>query len=156
MAALFHSFGDSILKTSVGDGTLSVCEIFDDFNGNNFSIITDVAVHATETIQFSQSFDDYIHYYHFGKGVGSITFNLLLFTECGSADSPGLGSLLSKLGENRGQDITISLADVTFTGVLLDFTVQIVAEPETHFAVSVNLGMTDHTLQSSKGDSGSC
>lgn len=153
MSALFYKFsGDSVLKSSVGSGTLTICDAFDEFNNDesNFSIITDVCVRATETVQLFQSFDDIIHFYWFGKGVGNMTFNILLFTspegDSAGDTAPGLTKLLTTLGEKRGKPVEVLMGDITFTGVLLDFAITIVGEPETHYQASINLAMTDHNM----------
>lgn len=159
MAALFHKFsGNQMLKNSVGSGTLAICSALDKFNSDpsNISIITDVVVRAADTIQFFQSFDDLIHYYYFGKGLGSISFNLLLFQGCDSNSAPGVPKLLEALGSMRGEKTEVSVGNVIFVGVLTDFTIAIQSEPETHYAVNINLGMIDHKLKTPPAGNTSC
>ncbi len=159
MAALFHKFSsDQIFKNSVGNGTLAICSALDQFNSDpsNVSIITDVSVRATDTIQFFQSFDDLIHYYYFGKGLGNISFNMMLFQSCGGADAPGVPKLLAALGQMRGQETQVSVGNIVFVGVLTDFTLSIQSEPETHYIVNINLGMIDHQLSSPPPADTSC
>lgn len=151
MAALFYQFGNNgLFKNSVGAGALMFCDELDEFSASstNMSIVTDIGIHVQETIQFFQSFDDFIHYYYFGKGLGNITINMLFFQDCNSGTAPGLIKILQKLGEIRGKIINVSIGNIVFSGVMMDFTVTAIAEPETHYAISINLGMTDHTLQS--------
>lgn len=147
-----------MFKNSVGSGTLAVCSALDKFNTDpgNVSIITDVSVRAADTIQFFQSFDDLIHFYYFGKGLGSISFNMLLFQGCDSNSAPGVPKLLSTLGDMRGQKTEVSVGNITFVGVLTDFSVSIVSEPETHYAVSINMGMIDHKLKTPPPPNTSC
>lgn len=153
MAAFFHSNGNNnIFKNSVGMGEIAVSDAFDNLNGgDSLAIITDVAVNVRETIQFFQSFDDFISFYYFGKGVGTISLSMMLFLECGGNGpgntAPGLERLMSRLGGIRGTEIDFSVGNTSFSGVLSDFTIQIVSEPETHYLVQINLGMTNHTLE---------
>jgi hypothetical protein len=158
MAALFYNFsGDSMFKNGIGSGGLMFCSDLDDFSGSssNMSIVTDISVRVQDTIQFFQSFDDFIHYYYFGKGVGSITVNLLFFQDT-SNSAPGVSKILQKLGEKRGKTTEVSLGNVAFTGVLTDFTLTAMSEPETHYAVSINFAMIDHKLPSANITGGSC
>lgn len=158
MGAIFYNYnGNSIFKNSVGGGTLAICEAFDQFNsGSNLSIITRVGISVSDTVQFFQSFDDFIHYYYFGKGLGNITFEILLFTSCGGGTAPALSQLLSTLGSIRGKPTNVSMGNISFTGVLLEFHVEVVAEPETYYAVTINMGMIDHKLPSAQPNASSC
>lgn len=147
-----------MFKNSVGSGTLAICSALDQFNSDpgNVSIITDVQIQAADTIQFFQSFDDLIHFYYFGKGLGSIGFNMLLFQGCDSSSAPGVPKLLSALGDMRGQKTEVSVGNVMFVGVLTGFSVSIQSEPETHYAVSIQLGMLDHKLKTPPPANTSC
>lgn len=147
-----------MFKNSVGSGTLAICSALDKFNSDpsNVAIITDVVVRAADTIQFFQSFDDLIHFFYFGKGLGNISFNMLLFQGCDSNSAPGVPKLLQELGKMRGQKTEVSVGNVIFVGVLTDFTVVIQSEPETHYAVNINLGMIDHKLESPPPSDTSC
>jgi len=158
MAALFYNFqGNSVFKNGIGSGNLMFCSDLDEFSSDsgNVSIVTDISVRVQDTIQIFQSFDDFIHYYYFGKGVGSITINIMLFQDT-SNSAPGISKLLSKLGEKRGKTMDISVGNVAFTGVLSDFTINVVSEPETHYIASINLAMIDHHLPSSNTSGASC
>lgn len=158
MGAIFYNFGGgSILKNSIGSGTLSICTAFDTFNnGQNLSIITEAGITVSDTIQFFQSFDDFIHYYYFGKGLGNIVFRMLLFCSCQSTTAPALSQLLTALGGIRGQPVTVSFGNVAFTGVLLEFNITVLAEPETYYDVSITLGMVDHQLPSAQPSASAC
>lgn len=154
MAAFFHnSNGNNIFKNSVGMGQVAVSDAFDDLNGSegSLAIITDISINVRETIQFFQSFDDFISFYYFGKGVGAISLNMMFFLECSGQGpgntAPGIETLMTRLGGIRGTLTDFSVGNVTFSGVVTDFTVQIVSEPETHYLVNINLGMTEHTLE---------
>lgn len=155
MAAFFHnSNGDGIFKNSVGMGEIAISDAFDQLNDGStgtLAIITDVAISARETVQFFQSFDDLISFYFFGKGLGAISLNLMFFLDCSGkspgSSAPGLDRLMTLLGSIRGTLTDFSVGSVTFSGVVTDFTVQVASEPETHYLVNINLGMTDHTLE---------
>jgi len=159
MAAIFYQYGNnSIFKNSVGTGALLFCADLDDFSASssNMSVVTDIGIHVQETVQFFQSFDDFIHYYYFGKGLGSITINMLFFQDCTSGTAPGLAKILQRIGEKRGKTLDVSIGNVVFTGVLMDFSITVMSEPETHYAISLHLGMTDHKMQAPSIDPTTC
>lgn len=159
MGAIFYKFSDNqMFKNSVGSGGLAVCSALDTFNeeASNISIITNVGFHVAETIQFFQSFDDLVHFFYFGKGLGSVTFNMLLFLGCDSSEAPGLNKLLESLGNMRGKETEMHLGNIAFTGVLTDFSITVESEPETHYLATINLAMINHQMPSSAKASTSC
>lgn len=146
-----------MFKNGIGSGGLMFCTDLDEFSGDssNMSIVTDIAIRVQDTIQTFQSFDDFIHYYYFGKGLGSISINLLFFQDT-SNTAPGVSKILSRLGEKRGKTVQVSLGNVAFTGVLTDFSITVIAEPETHYGVTINFAMIDHQLPTANITGGSC
>src|SRR5574343_108699 len=57
-----------------------------------FTVVTDLGIENNETIQFFLSFDDFINYFYFGKGIGSIALSGMIFTDC-VGNMPGLNNL---------------------------------------------------------------
>ena len=108
------------------------------------TILTNVSIQHNETVQFFQSFGDLINYFYFGKGLGQIHMELICFMDCNSA--PGLQKLWTTIGQNRGKEVSVSMGPIFVKGVLMSFMVSAVAEPETHFIISIDLGMTDSNL----------
>jgi hypothetical protein len=158
MAALFFQYSNSgIFKNSVGPGGKIVnCDLFDGIiNESGVSILTSMSVQHSETVQFFQSFGDLVHYFYFGRGVGQIHFDLMCFLKCQSDQAPGIQKLWSSIGSKRGQKVTVSFNSISVTGILTGFNITAVAEPETHYLVSIDLGMIDSSLKKSSV-TGSC
>ncbi len=158
MAALFFQYSNSgIFKNSVGPGGKIVnCDLFDGIiNESGVSILTSMSVQHSETVQFFQSFGDLVHYFYFGRGVGQIRFDLMCFLKCQSDQAPGIQKLWSSIGGKRGQKVTVSFNSISVTGILTGFNITAVAEPETHYLVSIDLGMIDSSLKKSSV-TGSC
>ena len=153
MAALFFKYSNTgIFKNSVGTGgKIVTCD--DLFAGvvgeaSAVTILTAMSISHNETVQFFQSFGDLIHYFYFGRGLGNIHFELMCFLDCNTRDkAPGVTKLWDKIGSSRGKKITVSFDGIAVTGVLTGFNVSAVAEPETHFIVSIDLGMIDSKLK---------
>jgi len=169
MGAIFYQYSDTgILKHSVGSTAVpGSIDIFENINANaktkggplvskdNLCIITQIGVAMSEIVQFFPTFDDFIHHYWFGKGVGSIVCQGVLFLDCHGV-FPGLSSLMTAIGEHRGEKIVCSFGDFLFTGILTNCDLQMVAEPETVLSFTINLGMTEHNLPTPKPKDPSC
>jgi hypothetical protein len=148
MAALFYNYGDNgLFKGSVSShATPAFVSIFSELVGeDSLCIITQVGITMTETIQFFQTFDDLIHYYWFGKGLGNITIQGMLFTNC-EGDFPGMPIFLTMIGQQRGKLIECHMGGVTFKGVMQDCNITLTSEPETIANFSISLAMTENTL----------
>lgn len=150
MGALFYSYGSNgMFKNSVGPGSAPAqIDMFSDLvRKDSLCIITQVGIQISDVVQFFLTFDDFVHYYYFGKGVGNITISGMIFLNCDN-QLPGVSDLLEGVGQKRGQEIKVSMNDHWFIGVLIDCSIQMVSEPETMVTFQANLGMIDHSLPS--------
>lgn len=160
MAALFFKYSDSgIFKNSVGAGGKIVnSDLLSGIAGEEsaVTILTGVSITHNETVQFFQSFGDLVHYFYFGRGLGQIHLDLMCFLDCKSKDSaPGVKKLWDKIGQKRGKKIDLTFDSITVSGILMSFNISAVAEPETHFIVSIDLGMIESNLPNAN-ITGSC
>lgn len=160
MAALFFKYTDTgIFKNSVGAGGKIVnSDLLEGIvdTPDAVTILTSVSITHNETVQFFQSFGDLVHYFYFGRGLGQIHLELMCFLDCKSKDSaPGLKKIWDKIGEKRGKKIDLTFDAVTVSGVLTNFNISVVAEPETHFIISLDLGMIESNLPNAN-ITGSC
>lgn len=148
MAALFIPIDDSsIFSASAGNSAgLVTCSLTDGVAGQNQSILTNVTVSYNETVQFFQSFDDLIHYFYFGQGLGTIRFEIMCFQSCNGGDAPGLGEIISSIGSNRGKLVTLDMGPLHVEGILTDFSVSLTADPIPIYTVVATLGMTNNGL----------
>ena len=95
-----------------------------DFIGSQGSlIVTEVTVQHHDTIQYFLTFDDFISYYYFGKGLGHIAINGMIFSDC-IGNFKSLTTLLNRLSSIRGTIQQISFGNVVFAGVMSSFTVR--------------------------------
>lgn len=149
MAALFINVNDAgLFRWSAGQtASLVSCSLTDELAGKNQSILTNVSISYNETVQFFQSFDDLIHYFYFGKGLGTIRFELMCFQYCEGGQPPGLGKMISKIGENRGKLVSLNMGPVRVAGILMDFTVSLSPDPTPIWTITATLGMTQHNLK---------
>lgn len=159
MGALFYKYnGDSILKHSVGSQASPVkTDLFDELVSEDYlTILTDITIHTNDVVQTFLSFDDFVHHYYFGKGVGQISVRGMCFMNCDGDAIPGLDQFYSRIGEKRGQEVVFSIGAFWFAGVLQDANVTIIAEPETHAMFSASFAMTTHNIVSPELPPPSC
>lgn len=161
MAALFIKYGNNgMLKHSVGSSTAPASiSCFTELinNPRRYScIITDIGISTNDIIQFFPTFDDFIHHYYFGKGVGNMSVRGILFANCTDNAFLGLDILLSALGKSRGEIVTCIMNGHFFKGVLLDCSLAMVSEPETHIQFTVNFAVIDHGMPSPPPKKPSC
>jgi hypothetical protein len=112
---------------------------------NLVSIITDIQINLRDTNQFFMSFDDKIHHYHFGKGLGSIAVQGLILPNC-DGELPGVDRLFQNIGLMRGTDHELSIANTTFTVVFVDSTITYSGDPMTNAVFQINFAVIDHSL----------
>lgn len=158
MAALFYNYsGNNIFKNSVGPGAANA-EILE-LNGlvgeDNMAIILQIGATVQDTYQFFLTFDDFIHHYYFGKGLGEFNCSGMILSTCGGA-LPGLDFLVKALGELRGKVVTCSMGSGIFWGVLTNANIQMASEPETHIVFNLSFAMTAHNLPASAEPKSAC
>lgn len=112
--------------------------------GSNM-IITDVAVQNSDTIQFFLTFDDFISWFYFGKGLGTLSIRGMLLEDC-NGNLPGINSLYQNIGRVRGTEQLISFGNVVFTGVLTTFTTTVSTEIANVANFELQLQIVDHSL----------
>lgn len=149
MAAIFLPIDDDsgIFKHSCGNSSnLISCSLTDRIGHGTSSILSAVSVTFNETVQFFQSFDDLVHFFYFGQGLGSIHLEIMCFQNCGGG-MPGLQAVINKISQSRGKLVSVDLNAVRVEGVLLEFSVSLVADPVPIYTIAINLGMTKNGLQ---------
>jgi hypothetical protein len=149
MAAIFIPLDDGgVFKGSMGNSAnLVTCDMLNAilYNQAQFSILTNVTVSGSEVVQFFQSFDDLIHYFYFGQGLGQIHFDLTCFFDC-SDNAPGLDTMWALMGATRGKKVTVNIGRIQVVGVLMDYTISLTAEPIPMYNISINLGMISNSM----------
>ena len=142
MAAIFYSpqKGKDIFKSGFNVNTSISIPFLNKMIGSSggFSIITDVTIQNRDTIQYFITFDDFISYFYFGKGLGAININGVMFSDC-EGYFKGAGMLTNIISKIRGTVQTVSFGNVIFSGVLSSFTIQANSEGAENNVVNFNL-----------------
>lgn len=149
MAAIFYSptFGRDVFRDGIQANTSVRVPFLNSLVGSSgFSIITDVSIQNSDTVQFFLTFDDLISYFYFGKGLGAITINGIMFTDC-NGNVPGADVFYGQISRFRGVPVDISFGSAVFTGIISSFTTNSESEFQTT-SFSIALTIIDHSLQS--------
>lgn len=112
---------------------------------DNLSVITEMSIQTSETVQFFMTFDDAINWFYFGKGLGSLNIRGLLLT-CDKG-TPGLSVLLDDvMRKTRGKSVDVSLGNAVFRCLLTSFNLNLTQDPSPVIEFSLGLSIYSHNL----------
>lgn len=144
MAAIFLNYQKDLFISNVNFTIPYNCAQLSQLD-SGLSLVTNVGVQTSENIQYFMGFDDLITYLHFGKSVGAMVIDGMLFSDCRGGIS-GIGPFYNAVGGLRGSRVTLSLGGFSFTGVITNTNVSVMASPDTMASFSIHMAMIDHTL----------
>lgn len=147
MAATFYSLTSGDIFSSGGGAThlISIPSVDSIVTPTGIAIYDNVTIQVGETIQYFLTFDDVIKYIHFGKGVGSVTAEGTMYSDC-IGNLPGLSRFTSAVSALRGQTTTISLGGAGFTVVMTQASISITGEPLTSAKFNFTFSIVNHGL----------
>jgi hypothetical protein len=142
MAAIYVNLeGGDVFKREAGgaSGILRIPSLDDIIGTTGLAVYSDATLQLGETIQYFLTFDDVIKYIHFGKGLGNITINGFLFSDC-SGSLPGVEKYLNAFQSLRGTTQDLTLGYKTFTCIVTNCNLTLMAEPD--FMASFQMGFS--------------
>lgn len=149
MAALFYSpvtTGSTIFRNGLQVNTSMHLPFLNNLLGGiGWLVVTEVTIQNRDTIQYFLTFDDLISYFYFGKGLGSITINGILFSDC-DGYFRGANSFTSLMSNIRGTTQNVSFGNAVFKGVVSSFTVRASAEEGNCVEFNLQMDVIDHSL----------
>lgn len=150
MAAIFYSStGPStanIFKSGLQINTAVSIPFLNNLIGAaGYCAVSNVSINNQDTVQFFQTFDDFISYFYFGKALGDLVINGILVTD-GDGNVPGLNAFYDKISNIRGERVLISFGNVVFTCVLVGFSTTAITEPADITDFTLQLKIIDHSL----------
>jgi len=146
-AVLVNVGGNDIFKREAGDAShlIKIPKVDDVIGQAGLAIYTDVTLQLGETIQYFLTFDDVIKFIHFGKGVGNVVANGILFSDCKS-NIVGLPKILGAIRGLRGEETQVLIGSETFTSILSSASINITGEPDTMANFQVVFSIVNHNL----------
>lgn len=147
MGAAFVSLkGGDVFKNTPGASHLIKVPKIDGILGKSgLALYTQVSVQLGETLQYFLTFDDVIKFIHFGKGLGNITAEGILFSNC-SGDIPGMPQFFQAFSGLRGKKETITVGGTAFTVVISSASVTAIGDPDTMAYFQAVFSIVDHQL----------
>jgi len=148
MPAAFFTLGSNDLfqqSSGYGQSLISIPEVDNIIGSNGLAIYNNVGLQLSETIQYFLTFDDVIKFIHFGKGVGTLTAEGTLFSDC-YGNIPGISKFRSAISALRGKEQKIDIGGIVVTAVMTASQVNIVGDPDTMAQFSFNFSVVNHSL----------
>lgn len=148
MPAHFFSYSGGDLFQSGGGGgahLVNIPGVNSLIGRGGLAIYTSASLQLSETLQYFLTFDDVIKYIHFGKGVGSVSVEGIMFSNC-SGDVPGANKFAGIYSGLRGNVQTLSIGGATVKGVLTGGGITVISEPDTMAQFVFTFAIVDHQL----------
>ena len=151
MAAIFYTpqnTGNVIFKNAMQINTSIQIPFLANLVGTNgFSVVTEVTIQNRDTIQYFLTFDDFISYFYFGKGLGSLSISGVLYSDC-NAYFRGANILTNTISRIRGSTQLISFGNVIFAAVISNFTIRASSEDNNAVDYTIQMDIINHSLVS--------
>lgn len=135
---LFKSGGNA-------DHMIKIPEVDDIMGLEGLAIYDTVSYQLNETIQYFLTFDDVVKFIHFGKGVGSLVANGLMFSNC-DGELIGLKKFEKAITGLRGKEQKITVGSAEFTAIMTGVQITITSDPDTMAHFTFSFSIVDHSL----------
>jgi hypothetical protein len=147
MSATFLTLsqGDIFESGGTADHLIKIPKVDDILGESGLAIYNQVSAQINETIQYFLTFDDIIKYIHFGKGLGSVTAEGTMYSDC-DGDVPGLSKFASAISGLRGKEQEVVIGGMTLTVVMTSAQVNVVSDPDTMAHFIFNFAVVNHHL----------
>ena len=144
-AFYFKSQKDGELFKQGGGAQIVKIPAVDNIVGEDgLAVYSSVSFQVNETIQYFLAFDDIIKFIHFGKAVGNVTAEGIMYCDC-TGDIPGLSYATSAISALRGNAVELHLGGYIVTGVLNSATITALADQDTFGQFSFNFAIVNHS-----------
>lgn len=107
------------------------------------AVYSQVSFQINETMQYFLAFDDIIKFIHFGKAVGNVNAEGILYCDC-DGKLPGLNKATAAIGKLRGKAVDLCLGTYTVKGVFTSATITALADQDTFGQFSFNFAIVNH------------
>ena len=141
MASLFYlpTDNNAIFKGNMPyNNSIKIPFITPLISEGGFAVVNEVDIQNRDTVQYFLTFDDVVSYFYFGKGLGSLTIQGTLFSDCEN-NFNGIPDLIAAISTVRGKETKIYFGSITFTCVLSAFTIRASAEEGLSNTMDFNL-----------------
>jgi hypothetical protein len=147
MAAIFINNTKSDLFHSGGTANPIYIPKIEDLVSENsmLALYTQVSTVLNETIQYFLTFDDVIKVIHFGKGLGTITAEGIMYSDC-DGELPGFDAFKQAISDLRGEVVEAVIGPMTLTVIMTSAQVTLVPDPITMGHFTFSFSIVNHDL----------
>lgn len=142
-AFYFKNKDDELFKQGGGAQLVKIPAVDRIVGENGLALYSSVSFQVNETVQYFLAFDDVIKFIHFGKAVGAVTAEGIMYCDC-SGDIPGLPWATSAVGDLRGLAVELTLGTYVVTGTLTSATITALADQDTFGQFSFTFAIVNH------------
>lgn len=142
-AFYFKGGGNDMFAQGGGAQIVKIPAVDDIVGGSGLAVYSNVSFQVNETLQYFLAFDDVIKFIHFGKGVGNVTAEGILYCDC-SGGLPGLSRATSAIGSLRGKLVELTLGGYTVAGIFTSATITAMADQDTFGQFSFSFAIVNH------------
>lgn len=137
---LFNSGGTA-------DHMIIIPEVDSIMGEEGLAIYDNVTYQLNETIQYFLTFDDVIKFIHFGKGVGTLVANGMMFSNT-DGELPGISAFENAITGLRGKEqlVYIGGGRAELTCIMSSSQITVTSDPDTMAHFTFNFGIVQHTL----------
>lgn len=147
MAATFITLSQKDIFSSGGNAQslISIPHVDDLIGKSGLAIYNALSFQLGETVQYFLTFDDVIKYIHFGKGLGSLTVEGTMYSDCGG-DIPGMKALARTISSLRGKAQNLVVGGIAMTGIMTTVQTTVTSEPDTMAQFVFSYAIVNHLL----------
>ena len=147
MAAIFMNTTKNDLFHSGGTANPIYIPKVEELVDNNsmLALYTQVSTQLNETIQYFLTFDDVIKVIHFGKGLGTITAEGIMYSDC-DGEIPGFDTFKKAVSDLRGEVVEAVIGPMTLTVIMTSVQVTLVPDPTTMAHFTYSFSIVNHDL----------
>lgn len=147
MAAIFMNLTKTDLFHSGGTANpIYIPEVEKLVSDNSLlALYTQVSTQLNETIQYFLTFDDVIKVIHFGKGLGTVTVEGIMYSDC-DGEIPGFDTFKEAVSKLRGEVVEAVVGPMTLTVIMSSVQVTLLPDPTTMGHFTYSFSVVNHDL----------
>ena len=136
---------DIFKSGGAGQNILTVPMVDNLIGPDGLAIYNSVSVQVGETLQYFLTFDDVIKFIHFGKGLGNVTAEGIMYCDC-NGNIPGAQRFAQVVSGLRGKTQSISVGSVVVTATMTTSQLTMSSDPDTMAHFVFNFAVVNHLM----------
>lgn len=127
------------------DHLIRISGVDDIIGEEGLAIYNTITGKINDTLQYFLTYDDVIKVVWFGKGVGSITAEGTMFSDC-DGDIPGINKFHSAIADLRGTVSSAVIGSLHFDVMITDASLAVSGDPDTLANFQITMAVLNHNM----------